>query len=104
MTVWKIKNLEVTDGPNELQNVVCTAHWTATLTEGEREVYSYGSVGLAYSENTPFIPFENLTEETVVSWVKGVLGSELVSDIESRLSQAIIKLSEPQTPPSLPWS
>ena len=72
---WHIARLdyEIEDG------FVYTAHWTVNATEptgetdedGGPEVYSasaYGSVGLSRPDN--LIPYEDLTEETVVDWVK----------------------------------
>jgi hypothetical protein len=66
---WHIANLEyeIEDG------FVYTAHWTVNATDedGDSEVYSasaYGSVGLSRPDN--LIPYEDLTEETVVDWVK----------------------------------
>jgi hypothetical protein len=92
---WHIANLEheIEDG------FVYTAHWTVNATEptgetdedGDPEVYSadaYGSVSLSRPSN--LIPYESLTEEIVVSWVKEkfseVPEAEGVLDPETGLS------------------
>ena len=97
-TSWNIANLEreSTDG------YVFTAHWTVSVTDGEYSAGSYGSVGLERPEGE-LIPFDNLTEELVISWVQDKLGEEQVASIQSSL---ISQLEEQKTPSKLsgvPW-
>jgi hypothetical protein len=49
------------------------------------------SVTFEKEEGTPFIPFEELTEEIVIDWVKEKLGQEGVLEIENRLQKEIDK-------------
>jgi len=54
-----------------------------------------------------FIPYENLTQDIVVNWVKEVLGSTEVSSIENTLESSVIAKQaavDAQTVESgLPW-
>jgi hypothetical protein len=104
MITWSINGLKVQQGPNDLLNVVNEAHWTASLTEGSDTVYSYGSVPLVYGEENAFVPFAELSEATVVSWVKQVLGQDTVSEIEARLTAEMQNSISNKTDPSLPWA
>jgi hypothetical protein len=46
-----------------------------------------------------FIPYENLTEETVIGWVKDKLGPDAVNETESTIAaEALAKKQELETP------
>ena len=99
---WNIANLErqVSDG------YVYTAHWTVSATDedGDSDVYSasaYGSVGLSRPDN--LIPYEDLTEEIVVNWVKERL-SETPEALEERLASQIEAQKHPTSASGLPWN
>ena len=101
---WRIANLkhELSDG------YVYIAHWTATATSSEIDpegspysAGSYGSVGFRRPNN--LIPYDQLTEELVVSWVKEALGAEDVSQIEAGLSAQIEALKHPKSTSGTPW-
>jgi len=96
MTTWKIVNMDrhLSDG------IVFTAHWTATLQNGEYSASSYGSVGFQTPEDD-IIEYEDLTEEIVVQWVKDALD---VESIESSLEVQIEKQKDPVDASGLPWS
>ena len=96
---WNIVQLErkSTDG------YVFTAHWTVNATETvEGKTYSagaYGSIGLERPEED-LIPFEDLTEELVVSWIQEKL------DVETYQTSLQSQLDEQKTPSKLsgvPW-
>jgi hypothetical protein len=56
---------------------------------------------------TDFIPYEDLTEELVVGWVKDSLGSELVSETEALVDAECEAIKEaiekPITQEGKPW-
>jgi hypothetical protein len=91
---FKIVNLDrSTDG-----DVVTTVHYTVSKTDGEAVGSSYGSVGL--EEGDTVIPFADLTEATVVEWVKEKL--DLVS-LEANLDSQIADQKAPKVASGLPW-
>jgi hypothetical protein len=62
-----------------------------------------GSIELPRGET--MIPFENLTKETVVSWVKDKLGAKGVTDIEDYLQKCLNdRLVASAESSGLPWS
>ena len=63
MITWTISTLdrEVSNG------FVITAHWQATAVDGEYSASIYSTCG--WAEGTPTIPYEDLTQETVLNWV-----------------------------------
>ena len=63
MITWTISTLdrEVSNG------FVTCAHWQATAVDGDYSASIYSTCG--WAEGTPVIPYENLTQETVLGWV-----------------------------------
>jgi len=103
-----IANLErQTDSGN-----VYTAHWVVNArTEGTESAPSvtasagaYGSIGLeAPAEGDEVIPYEELTQEIVVGWVKEKLGEEQVASTEAALATQIADQLAPKSASGIPW-
>jgi hypothetical protein len=104
---WKVANLErnVADGK------VYTVHYTVNALSdtvdpnsesgGFYSAGAYGSVGLDGEVTTPF---ENLTEEVVVGWVKEALGGEeKVAEIEAALQAQLDEKVAPTKAAGVPW-
>ena len=73
--------------------------------ETDRKV---GMIEFEGDETDPnFIPFEDLTEETVLGWVTETLGEEEITKIETefetRLQERIDKKSNPEFLVGTPW-
>ena len=91
---FKIVNLDrSTDG-----DVVTTVHYTVSKTDGEAVGSSYGSVGVEVGDTV--IPFAELTEATVIDWVKEKL--DLIS-LETSLDAQIAEQKAPKVASGLPW-
>lgn len=102
---WKIAAIECYPEHEGRKNAVVTAHWTLTTTEGEYAGRVYGSVGFTLNPDAEFIPYEKLTEEQVVGWVKSTLGDEQVLAYEANLTQQIAdQINPPVIKPPLPWA
>jgi hypothetical protein len=95
---WKIANLEreTEDG------FVFTAHYTVTADDGTYTSGAYGSIGFERPDN--LIPFSQLTEETVVGWVKEKFGEEKVTEIEAALQSQIDEQKHPSKAAGVPWA
>jgi hypothetical protein len=105
MSTWKILTLETYPQSEGQQNVVFTIDWQVYLSQDGKAVSNYGSVGVQYTQGSPFTPFNELTEEQVVGWVKAALGDERVAEIEAYLQSQLNELLNPTSvvlPP--PWS
>lgn len=91
---YSIDNLErqVSDG------LVITAHWRVNAVDGEHSAGAYGSVG--FTRGDEFIPFEQLTQEQVIAWVKSQLD---VEQIETALAQIIAEQKAPSKVSGTPW-
>jgi len=103
---WKVANLERTLADGR----VGTVHYTVNALSDQPDPNSeeggfysagaYGSVGLDGDVTTPF---ENLTEEVVVGWVKEKFGEEKVAEIEAALQAQIDRKITPVTATGKPW-
>lgn len=95
---WKVANLdrETEDG------FVFTVHYTISATDGVYNSGAYGSIGLERPET--LIPFADLTEELVISWVKEKLGEEKVTEVEAALETQLNEQRHPTKASGVPWS
>ncbi|MCP4799656.1 MAG: hypothetical protein GY893_06855 [bacterium] len=95
---YKIANLdrETADG------YVNTAHYTINAEDGTYSAGAYGSLGFERPET--LIPYADLTEATVVGWVKDQLGAEKVTEIEAQLQAQLDEQKAPTKAAGLPWS
>ena len=95
---YKIANLdrETKDG------YVNTAHYTINAGDGTYSAGAYGSLGFERPET--LIPYADLTEATVVGWVKDQLGAEKVTEIEAQLQAQLDEQKAPTKAKGLPWS
>ena len=94
---WKIANLEreTEDG------FVFTAHYTVNADDGTYTSGAYGSLGFERPDN--LVPFSQLTEATVVGWVKEKFGQEKVEEIEAALQAQLDEQRAPSKASGLPW-
>jgi hypothetical protein len=91
---WSITQLyrELSDG------LVTNVHWRCVVTDGEQSASTSGSVG--FERGDTFTPYEELTEEQVLGWVKPQLE---VADIETGLQSHLDAQKNPVTATGLPW-
>jgi hypothetical protein len=99
--MWSIVELEhqTADG------LVIIAHWEASKEAGGKLAHIYGSVTLPAKDpsDPTFIPFDELTEEVVLNWVKAVLGEEQLAALEAVLDSQLQTLLNPPVVTGLPW-
>ena len=70
---WKINALDAKIHENDLDNVIYTVHYTFIGQDDSEEpvsASSIGTLGVQYTEENPFIPYEDLTKEDVVGWLE----------------------------------
>jgi hypothetical protein len=96
-TTWRIANLEreTADG------FVFTAHYTISAKSAAYSAGAYGSIGFERPEN--LIPFADLTEAQVISWVQEALGADKVTEIEAALQAQLDEQAAPTKAAGVPW-
>ena len=101
---WNCKTVDAYPQDGEYTDLVYNVHWIVTGVSDELDpqgvAYSATSIGtqtLDVSDVTDFIPFEDLTNEQVVTWTKGAMGEEQVASIEASIQSQIDALITPTT-------
>jgi hypothetical protein len=79
-------------------DIVTTIHWTAIKQDGEFSASSYGAVGVEAGDTV--IPFADLTEETVKTWLAEKLDLEAM---EASLDAQLADQKAPKVASGLPW-
>jgi hypothetical protein len=99
---WVIDSMEVIPSVDGLTNVVSIINWSyngvsSIGTNGK--ISSTSVVPLPSSEN--FTPYDELTQDTVISWLESVLN---ISNLQSRIDTQINLIENPPTVNiPLPW-
>ena len=96
MTTWKIVSLE----RKSADGFVTTAHWTCSDVDGEFSGSTYGSIGF---DGELVTPYEQLTEEVVIGWVKSAMGEETVAAHEAAVAAQIEEAKAPAVAVGTPW-
>lgn len=103
-TTWTITALDCYPSAEGETDVVFTAHWTCSGTDGTYSGSVYSTQGLTYVAGTPFTPYNELTEATVVGWVQDAMGTEQVAATEAAVETQIQnQINPPVVTPPLPW-
>tara|TARA_R100000234_G_scaffold117161_1_gene95197 strand:- start:142 stop:486 length:345 start_codon:yes stop_codon:yes gene_type:complete len=78
------------------KDLVTVIHWKLTATSSDG--LSAKRVGfITLTKGDTVIPFEDLTKDNLLSWVKNSLGSSAVVDAETELKNNIIEQRTPAT-------
>ena len=96
---WAIANIE----RHTADGAVFAVHYTVNADDGTYSAGAYGSLGLEAPDPDSMIPFDNLTEEIVVGWVKDKFGEEKVAEIEAALQAQLDEKHAPTKAAGLPW-
>jgi hypothetical protein len=100
---WTIQQMDCVPQEDGLTDVVVTAHWTVSATDGTYNASSYGTASFTYDPESTFTPYADLTQEQVLGWVwdngvdKDAVEANLDQQIEAQINPPIV------TPP-LPWA
>ena len=99
---WNCKTVDAYPLVGENADVVYNVHWRVTgvsdQVDPEGNAYQASAIGtqvLNTEDITDFIPFDQLTNDQVVQWVKDAMGEERVSSLESNLQSQIDNLITP---------
>lgn len=101
---WDIVQLDCYPQYDGETDVVFTAHWTLSGTDGIYTASTYGSQAVTVDPNAPFTPYPDLTEAQVIGWVQDAMGPEQVASLESSIAGQIgSQIDPPVVAPPLPW-
>lgn len=110
---WRVGTMECYPIYEQNIDVVFTVHWDCLGSETANNItYTgrvYGSTGVTYHSGSDFTPYEQLTQNQVLSWVWDEMGQEQKDNIESsvqtqidnQINPPVVILPLPWTPPSI---
>ena len=90
---WKINSLD----RNTADGFVTVAHWTCSGVDGDFSDSVYSTCSF---EGELSIPYESLTEATVLNWVWGKVDKEAT---EAAVAAKVEALKNPVTASGTPW-
>lgn len=104
---WKITGLKTQNISDNRSNAVVQTYWQKIGTDenGNEGVFS-GATPFTLDPNDefgPFIPFEDLTEENVIDWIKSIVIDEYENHVNRQIQKQIDEKSNPIIEASLPW-
>jgi hypothetical protein len=97
---WNVANLE----RNLADGMVTTVHYTVTAHDGTYSSSAYGSIGLDPADPDSMVPYADLDEFTVASWVAAKFGEGKVQEIQAALQNQIDLQRNPVTGAGVPWA
>jgi len=103
---WEIASVKTYKELNGKQNVVSQVQWQVTATDGTLNGSVYGNQDLQI-DNANFTPFNQLTEQTMVGWVKAAMGDEQVAIFEEKAIANMAPVQVVDSEPvavALPWA
>ena len=102
---YKVKKLSPTDDLKGHLQYVQNVMWIAIGTDGVNTVTQDGASAFKLEPQANFVPFQNLTEETVVGWIKAQLGMEThINDVLQKKLDEKSGVVSVETNGALPWS
>lgn len=116
---WNITNLECYPEKDSQKDVVFNIYYyveafssethdvtqlDGVVTKNPYQATECGMQPVAYISGSPFTPFEQLTQDEVIGWVKDGLGNDGVASLITKLDGKINEQINPAVvSPSLPW-
>ena len=95
---WTVKDL-FTQAVGDEQNYVVTVYYLVNAVEDTYSSQLENIARFSTASVSPFIPYDQLTNDIVIGWVKGELGENGVISIEASLAGII---ESEKNPPVVP--
>ncbi len=104
---WKVTGVKVKDeGANT--NAIVQTYWQKIGTDENNNTGTFsGATPFTSSTMTngnTFVPFNELTEETVLSWIKNVVTGNYEEHVNAQIAKQIQDKIIPVAEPALPWA
>ena len=100
---WNISQLDCLPTSEVGNDYVVTAHWSCVGINGQYNARNYGTCGFSVVEGESFTPYEDLTQEQVLTWCynNGVDKLATEASVEQQIENQI---NPPIVSPELPWN
>jgi len=103
---WSITQMSAYPYVQGNTDVVFTASWNLSGTDGVYLGSCYGSTSFPLpNDGSQFTPYNQLTQDQVLSWIFEAMGPEQVLEYENNVSTQIAnQVTPPIVTPPLPWA
>ena len=103
---WKVTGLKTTT-INNTSDVVVQTYWEKIGKDGELEGKFSGATPFSANTmpaGTTFIPFSELTEEDVLTWIKAIVVDSYEEHVNAQIQKQIDDKKNPVIDATLPWA
>jgi hypothetical protein len=105
---WKVTSLKTKNVADNMPNAVVQTYWQKIGTDenGNTGTFS-GATPFTVDptdESGPFIPFDQLTEEDVLTWIKSIVVGSYEEHVNGQIQKQIDEKVTPITDAALPWA
>ena len=100
---WNVSQLDCYPQESGHTDVVFNVHWQCNGVDGDYNAQVYSTCAVTISPDTPFTPYENLTQDQVLGWI-WASGVDQTATEDSVKQQIESKKYPPVITPPLPWA
>ena len=101
---WNFNPLESYPTASEHTDVVFLVHWQLYGSTGSYQGSSIGTQRVTYDTGSTFIPFNELTYNTVYNWITASMGIKTMNQITASVYQSIEnQINPPVLIQQAPW-
>lgn len=103
---WKVKSLKTKTEDANADSVI-QVYWSVTGKDANNVTGTFdGATPFSSVGKTDFIPYEDLTEETVIGWIHEEVNTRLgyMDHINNVIQRKIDEKVNPQVEQDLPWA
>ena len=109
---WTVSSLDYEVSKDGLDNVATVAHWRCTGEDADGNVGSaYGTKALPDPSADNFMPWDKITEETVLGWLVAEMATNKMDDtpseqesVEAAVNAQIAEKANPTRGTGAPWA
>lgn len=101
---WTVNQMYTVQQPDP--NYVVNVIWTLTGVDGQYTASIQGNSVFDSNQSSTFIPYNQLTQDTIIGWVKSQLGNQGIANFEANVQGQIDSMITPPVSPQntpLPW-
>jgi hypothetical protein len=105
---WKVTSLKTKNVADNMPNAVVQTYWQKIGTDENGNTGTFSGATPFTVDPTddsgPFIPFEQLTEEDVLTWIKSIVVGSYEEHVNGQIQKQIDEKVNPVSEASLPWA
>lgn len=103
---WKVKNIKTATEQGR-EGVIVQTYWEKTGTDADGNSGTFIGATPFSAANTPdeeFVNLENLTEETVLNWIKAVVVDQYEQHVNTQIARKIQESKGMHDHTPMPWA